>query len=186
MRSYLLIVGLISWKTEIFLRMSLLISMFLKRHFLISAWVWCLCQAGLCGCQGYCLFVPLVTASPTWSFLSWPGMYQKRIIMLLLCFWHLYPVSSIPCYVAVSNSVAVSEWHLEAWVSHPSKKVVFHHLDTTRLVDTVSLCLVNTSIPLGEVVPMFLCLTCLHLCFWELFSLMKCCVLEPSPREYPV
>lgn len=52
----------------------------------------------------------------------------------------------------------VSAWHMEAWVSYPSKQVALHHPHTTCLVDKVS-CLANTSIPLGEVVPVFLCLT---------------------------
>lgn len=76
MTSYLWTVGLISWEAGVFPRMSLLIATLLMGHF----WVWGLCQACLCGWQGYCLFVPLVTARPTRSIPSWPGIYQGWII----------------------------------------------------------------------------------------------------------
>lgn len=175
MTSYLWTVGLISWEAGVFLRMSLLIATLLMGHF----WVWGLCQACLCGWQGYCLFVPLVTARPTRSIPSWPGIYQGWIIYLCFCcVCHLCPMSSILSYVAVATVVLfpVSLQKHGVCLCMARGVLGFSSLKASCSPSSSynvsgrqgELCLVNTSIPLGEVVPVFLCLTWLYLCFWEL------------------
>lgn len=83
------------------------------------------------------------------SILAWNISGMDHLCFCYVC--HLCPMSSILSYVAVSNSGPVScflfpfrsmeyvsAWHMEAWVSHPSKQVALHHPHATCLVDEVS------------------------------------------------